>query len=255
MKKTECIRISCLAVVLLGMCCVANAQVPYPMDEFLCYTVISNVPDFVATEVVLQDDMAAQTPATVTIRTGRNFCNAAEIAMGKTKTNIDNPADDLSFYDVIDGPAGTFMNVQVDNLFGPQTIETTKPTHLAVPTGKDPSPVPTALDHFLCYEARGPSIGKGLRVTDLWMRERVVVAFPSLFCNPVEKTHSSITYPVQHPTDHLLCYSVAELTFAPTANLDVTNQFGGQSLGVQQIDKLCVPTTVQGASAAPVVEE
>ena len=87
------------------------------------------------------------------------------------------------------------------------------------------------------------------------MRERVVVAFPSLFCNPVEKTHNTVLTPIQNPNEHLLCYVVAEQTFAPTTNLDVTNQFGGQRFGTQLIDKLCVPTTVQSASAARVVEE
>jgi hypothetical protein len=239
-----------LAVALLGFVWVADGQTndpPYPLDDFLCYWVqstILNVP------VGLKDDIAftASTPTDVTVQTARDLCNAAELAMGKHRTAIDNPTDDLTFYDFVESLPGNLMTAQVNNFFGPQTIEILHPTHLAVPTGKSPAQASTNMDSFVCYEANGASIRKRLAATDLWMRERVVVAFPYLFCNPVEITQDSVATPIKHPDDHLVCYEIAEQTFAPDPTVVVDNRFNEppnyQTLSVQSLNLLCVPTTV-----------
>jgi hypothetical protein len=63
-----------------------------------------------------------------------------------------------------------------------------------------------------------------------------------MFCNPAEKTHAGVVYPVQNRRAHLTCYEILDHATSPMRSTTVTNQLGtGQAqLYVQEV--LCVPT-------------
>jgi hypothetical protein len=65
------------------------------------------------------------------------------------------------------------------------------------------------LNHYLCYEAQGPTLGIQVRLTDQFDQTMVVVLEGKYFCNPCEKTTpDGFVYPIVDPFAHLTVYFV-----------------------------------------------
>ena len=137
----------------------------------------------------------------------------------------------------------------VKNQFGRQTLRAFSPEILAVPTAKNdqPPPAPDSLDHFQCYRAYGASLTTSFKKTVVKLKDQfhvdpdqVSVLRPVAFCNPVEKTHGGVVFPINHPDDHLVCYAITPTTLQLA--ITARNQFGGADLLIAGADILCVPS-------------
>jgi hypothetical protein len=119
-------------------------------------------------------------------------------------------------------------------------LEVRKPVTLMLPTNKslvaNPSPPgATAVDHYLCYQAKPqlklangtllPKFPRGLQVTvaDQFQSRRYDLKRISKLCNPVNKSGSPVYLAppskgspapitpatIQNPNDHLVCYKAS----------------------------------------------
>ena len=94
------------------------------------------------------------------------------------------------------------------------------------------------LDHFQCYEAEGDLVNLIVDLEDQFGPEPVVlVGEPKLFCNPVDKNGEGIN----DPEAHLTCYEI-EAGGEVERVVVIANQFGEQTLEVDDSELLCVPS-------------
>ena len=93
------------------------------------------------------------------------------------------------------------------------------------------------LDHFKCYAAEGTPVNVQVTLEDQFGHEpQVRVGLPRLFCNPVDKNDAGII----NDSAHLTCYRIRGSETQRTVSIQ--NQFGEQSLRVQEPRLLCVPS-------------
>jgi hypothetical protein len=124
-------------------------------------------------------------------------------------------------------------NVQVVNQCSDVLIEVRKPLTLLVPTLKDlnppvsaPDPANHEVDHYLCYQAKGPKLTKGIQVevVDQFQARRYDLRKIKQLCAPVEKAevpgqppellsgvNKGTIKPIEpaailKPDSHLVCY-------------------------------------------------
>ena len=120
--------------------------------------------------------------------------------------------------------------------------------------GQCPNPPsqPGGLDHYLCYHVADDSsfVPQPVSLTDQFGTDSSVlpttapgpsVTDDSQMCNPVTKTlPSGVSYPVQNPYLHQLCFPDARTT--PDVQVAVQNQFGTGDLTVGAATRLCLPS-------------
>ncbi len=87
------------------------------------------------------------------------------------------------------------------------------PTHLLTPALKNlpgsPVPLPSHVNHFKCYESRGPRFDRPLVLEDQWGIRTALVDSAICFCTPVEKIlPDGVRYPITDPETHLACYRI-----------------------------------------------
>jgi hypothetical protein len=146
-------------------------------------------------------------------------------------------------YDIWDEEALSIEKngLQIDNQFGPQTLDLTYRDTLAVPSQKIVPPTPP-LDHFKCYPAEGPGLVEVYTYLEdqFGSYESVSVFAPWFFCNSVKKVHGTLTTD-SNPDNHLTVYSIE--TAPHWWTVTVNNQFGNnQELIVTGPVGLAVPT-------------
>jgi len=94
-----------------------------------------------------------------------------------------------------------------------------------------------ALDHFKCYEAKGQAPRETVDLEDEFGKEpKVRVGKPAFFCNPVNKNGEGIL----NPEVHLTCYEIERK--GEKRDVVVENQFGEQTLTVEEPELLCLPS-------------
>ena len=115
--------------------------------------------------------------------------------------------------------------------------------------------LPVGLDHFKCYQTKQVGAkfdSRQVVLTDQFNTERVKVVRPGAFCNPADKDGSGIG----DPTAHLACYKIRDVKgdefpkFKQQA-VEVTNQFGTQTLLLKRIRSLCVPSSKSPSGEVP----
>ena len=105
-----------------------------------------------------------------------------------------------------------------------------------------------ALDHFKAYMTNGPVNGDTVLLQDQFDTGPVpkTVGQPFRFANPVQKTHNNVVTPITNPDTHLEMYILLPPEPGPTRFVQVNNQFGLQTLTVQDPVLLGVPTQKMG---------
>jgi hypothetical protein len=139
--------------------------------------------------------------------------------------------------------------VAVRNQFGPDLLRVLRPQSMCIPSLKTPvrqrTPPPASArrrltDAYKCYSVRGqvPASGRRLSLRDQFGTERVVLGRAVRLCAPVQVNRVA----AQHPIEHLVCYSIRDLSpFAPRA-VRVFNRFGTAVMAVLAPRTLCVPS-------------
>jgi hypothetical protein len=211
-----------------------------PLDHFKCYTVLNS--SYIGKGVNLKDQFVTIFNATVTW--AQYFGNPAMKWHNNVTTNISNPNDHLTVYNITPWEPPQTWQVEVVNQFGVQNLTVSGPVALAVPTWKlspgNHTP-PVNLDHYLLYEViAGPvtnvtvAVGDefGYNLTGVWVYK------PLFFANPVQKTYDGIVTNITDPEAHLVFYEIAGETFSTV--VQVSNQFGNQPLVVENPALLAV---------------
>ena len=152
-------------------------------------------------------------------------------------------------YDIYDLAAPSIeKKIQIVNQFGDdQTLDLTYRDTLAVPSQKIVPPTPP-LDHFKCYQTLPEEplgLWEGLwdQFHDYYFDAQVMG--PTMFCNPVDKVHGTVTTS-SNPNNHLTVYYLHEATPTDWWTVTIDNQFNDaaapQTLIVMGPVALAVPT-------------
>ena len=109
-----------------------------------------------------------------------------------------------------------------------------------------------ALDHFKCYEAEGDGFQLGATVDlvdQFETQSAVLVGETELFCNPVAKTVGQEVTEIGDRTAHLTGYEIEGDDDAERI-VTISNQFGEQTLEVEEAELLFVPSEKDGQASA-----
>ena len=159
------------------------------------------------------------------------------------------------------------MNVDISNQFGEQTLRLGRAKHLCVPSVKNDEGLLTdiedVLDHFKCYNVNkdqstrlhpAPPI---VTLIDQFTVENVEPGRkPDFFCNPVSKDGS----PFLNEMAHLSCYGIDgnggdddddSDDDNAGVDVDISNQFGEQTLALRRAKRLCVPSEKLSVEPVP----
>ena len=115
--------------------------------------------------------------------------------------------------------------------------------------------IPPEDNHFKCYDVAGPPASVAVTLDDQFVNEFVIVSEPRYLCNPVAKTVDAQTFPILHPADHLLCYSISPIShaFAPNAIDQFEPIEPGYFHQIIRNEMICVPSTKVIAPMVPAV--
>jgi hypothetical protein len=133
--------------------------------------------------------------------------------------------------------------VTVENQFETRSYQVKQPTRLCNPASKSippsiPGMIPSGIDHFRCYGIEGGPLNRAVSLRDQFGTQQAVVGEPEYLCNPASKNGSGI----QNPAGHLVCYELGEVDPFSERRVSVRDQFGLQTLTVEDPSKLCVPS-------------
>ena len=175
-------------------------------------------------------------------------------------TEIEKEDEHWVFYWIEDiGYESIEKKIQIDNQFGPQTLDLTYRDTLAVPSQKISWEQP--LDHFKTYWADWPEgppppgFPVDVQLEDQFITEwldeplSATVLEPYLFANPVDKWHGEVMTPISNWNNHLTFYSIEPDADPQLWEVTVTNQFDpgvNQKLWVVGPVMLAVPTQKEG---------
>ena len=145
----------------------------------------------------------------------------------------------LASYDILDPVLAPPAVISI-NQFGTQTLSLGESSTLLVPTEKLIAPGPVNLDHYLCYDATGPSIDIGVSIQDQFQSQTAVVLDPFLFCTPADVNGEGI----QNPDDHLTIYHYTPQGQSLGVSLPILNQFfpSATNIDVTEPFALAVPS-------------
>jgi hypothetical protein len=216
---------------------------PNPLDHFQCYEAERG--PFTTFPVTLTDSLGA---STVTVVRPKRLCNPAD-KNGEDPSAPTHP-DHLTGY-IIKQTTPRFTRIpaqNVTNQFGTVSVDLVRPDYLMVPSAKSltgpPSPIVPTIDHFKCYRVlKARTRASNLAIDDQFGSLSVDVKQPSRLCLPADKNGSGIT----NPLVPLMCYKT-QLTpgsppfRGPTGSVFIDNQFGSDTLVVNHLRELCVPS-------------
>jgi hypothetical protein len=133
--------------------------------------------------------------------------------------------------------------VVVIDQFGTNKWSIFNPEYLVNPALKNvpPPATPPVWNHYLCYRAAGPPLGRVVILVDQFGTVTVQLVQRFRFCNPVEKTHilTGEVKPIIDGRAHLACYAYPRNPFAyPVVAVD---EFGTWQFDANNDDCLCMP--------------
>ena len=167
--------------------------------------------------------------------------------VNKNGEGIGDPTAHLTCFKITPQGPRLKRDVQMSNQFGEQSLSVLKRKTLCVPSEKDGLTSALTLDHFQCYSAaRTPGTPKFqrrvVRLEDQFGTKDVRVVKPVSICTPVNKNGEGIL----DETAHLTCFTIQKIRGEPPftrRDVQMSNQFGDQSLRVKRPRTLCVPST------------
>jgi len=103
-------------------------------------------------------------------------------------------------------------------------------------------------DHFLCYDAAGSPLNLTANLINQFLPEQIVLLDPKFFCNPVEKQHAGVTFPILNDIEHLVCYDIDPHGSLNVPSVILVDQFL-TTLGLPfESVLLCVPSLKTGVT-------
>jgi len=225
----------------------AGLEAPVCLDHLLLYSVVYEpFPEF---SVLLKDQFIEED---VTVWEPAYFANPVQKTVIDTSevTDIQNPDDHWLFYWISDAEYESIdKTIQIDNQFGPQSLDLEYRETLAVPTQKISWEQP--LDHFKTYwadwEEAPPMYGENVWLEDQLVTINATVLDPYLFANPTNKVRiveeeEEVT-PISNWNNHLMLYFIDYEGVPMTWEVTVNNQFGpDQVLYIEGPYLVAVPT-------------
>jgi hypothetical protein len=226
--------VAAVAILALGA---TQAGAKLPVDHYACYAAQLTGGAHPTVKIANQFGSGSLAPTAVA-----SLCAPAD----KNNGGVINRIAHLTCYGVnhYQGPTKSHI-VSITNQFGTlqMTVVLNPPQSLCLPSGKStastaPPPVPTTLDHYLCYlvDPGGQFTSRVVVVKDQFGTSKDTVLVPKSLCLPTSKNGSTIL----HKEVHLLCYAIK----SPTNGKHVTvhDQFGILSGNVGNRTRLCVPS-------------
>jgi hypothetical protein len=228
-------------------------ETPKCIDHLLVYDVIDE--SFPEVGVRLTDQFIDED---VTVWEPIYFANPAhKTAPGAAApTPIEHEDEHYVFYAIEDiGHEPIDKIIQIDNQFGPQTLDLTYRDTLAVPSQK--IDWWQTLDHFKVYwatwgEEPPPTFPAEVQLEDQfiteWLGEPLIalVGEPVHFANPVNKLHGMEVTPISDWDNHYTFYDLMYEAVTPLWYVEVSNQFDPweayQEVWVSGPEYLAVPT-------------
>ena len=216
-----------------------------PPDHYKFYWTQEGAP-YIGEEVQLEDQFGT---FNATVGYAMSFGNPVE---KEHPVDVVTPIEDenrhYTLYELDYGEGDPMLDswkVMVNNQFQDDVeLTVVGPTMLAVPTQKEGHEMAECLNHYLLYdvvETEFPEFGVHLK--DQFTEEDVVVWGPDLFANPVHKTvpGAAAPTPIEHEDEHYVFYYIEGEPFEKNG-LQITNQFGPQTLDLVGPELLAVPS-------------
>jgi len=226
-----------VAMLLFAAQTTARVEQSFPVSHFACYP--AQLSGGKHPLVKLKNQFGQ---ATGYVGTAQRLCAPAR----KNTSGIINGAAHLTCY-TLTHYTTTAKNhvVLIKNQFGSQqmTVVVNPVQWLCAPSSKAavgsvPGPVPTVLDHYLCYSVDPGTFKQiNVKVGDQFGTSTDTVVHATSLCVPTSKNGSHLV----QPRVHLLCYLVKSPSHAHA--VVVRNQFGILNGSAGQRDRLCVPST------------
>lgn len=215
-----------------------RSRFPEELDHYVAYEVLKGNP---AKRIVnLEDQFGIEKDVEVGLP--KFLCVPVEKIHGDTTDKIKNPGVHLTVYEI--NPRR--RNAQ--DQFVESRIEFESCEYLCVPSTK--RRIETGLDHFLFYEISSQSRGEvpvDLRGQFDELATRFIVLNATHFGNPVSKNGEAIA----DRSHHFLWYNIRGEP-ERKREVDIENQFGGQTLVLGNATQLLVPTQkIDGTGLPP----
>ena len=205
-------------------------QEPVCLDHLLLYEILLGMEPEPIAEVDLYDQFHDELG--VVVYEPVLFANPVEKTHDGKVTEIEHEDEHYVFYPIDYEPFD--KTVQIDNQFGPETLDLVNSGLLAVPSEK--ISVEQPLDHFHCYWAEWgeepPMFAVDVQLEDQFITEwlgeslNATVLWPELFANPVNKWHDGEDTLIWNWDDHYTFYALDyDEIMLPAWYVVVSNQF------------------------------
>jgi hypothetical protein len=234
-----------LALAAFSLMVLAQPAQAQPVDfeeetHFRCYTVSNQTPE-PANLVTLDDQFLP--PTMLAVDEPELFCPPTS----KNGLPIEEPDEHLTTYNA-PWPLEPDLSVRTEDQFGLRTLQVIGARELFVPTQKLVGDLdfPNRLNHYWCYEARGPKVGQTVTLDDQFGFDTVRVERPHRFCNPVEKVSEAGRFRIEERQVHLTCYEIFGPQATTAQTFGVLNQFETDVFTVTSFQLLCVPAAKLG---------
>jgi hypothetical protein len=250
MKRTLHLVVGVMFLGLLFAVGVPTAQAQVIFEEethFRCYIVSEQTPQEAVT-VTLTDQFLAD--VTLTLDEPLQFCNPTTKVRDGVTTPILAPEEHLTMYGAHQEIL-TPLLVETEDQFGPRTLEVVGARVVLVPTEKNQGGVPTALNHYWCYQADGERVRERVDLEDQFRMDTVRVERPKLFCNPVVKTRDGVATPIVEADVHVTCYEIHGPQGPKPDPFDISNQIEEDTFNVTAFELLCVPSAKGAVTPIP----
>jgi hypothetical protein len=222
----------------------AAAQGPSDENHFRCYIVSQQTPQ-PAAAVTLEDQFTTE-PVPVMVGEPVMICPPTAKTVGEETFPIE---DEEEHYVLYTAPAEAEpRNVFVTNQFGEDVSwRLTTPKYVMVPTaktvGEETFDDRDNMNHYWCYEGNGPRVGVRATLDDQFNGpDNVRITTPTLFCNPAEKVHGGVTFPIEDEELHLACYEIHGKQKTEQFMVGVENQFEEDTFQTGPWEILCAPS-------------
>ena len=234
-----------LAVAMVGVSVrSAVAFGPLPLDHYKIY-------DATTTDAVFAEPVILVDQFNIDGLSGRlDGPFRFGVPTDKNDEGIFDPSVHYTWYRVNEAQQQPIRTVVFENQFGVGVVDVRQPRWLLSPANKNQmpgSPLPDLRDHFLCYDAAGDELLRNVILDNQFGFETHILLKPDLFCNPVQKEHNGVIFPIINEIDHLVCYQF-EHPDSLTLTVTTEDQFVLTNLALFQSIKLCVPSLKTGVT-------